>query len=249
MARPRKIIPDTVGINMVELASKISRMSDAEAGAWLRKAIDDCRKGCQDPNCDPFIKVQYEITTKTMQKNQDHNSAMYQRRLKRQGKDLSQEKEIPAGERGKGSKVVSHPIDAPAGTLSTPEFSGQKKPYGTCGHVMLTDAEGHHLREVYGSDLKIAIDLLDAYAENNPKKFNKYKNHAAVLRKGNWVWNKVMEMKRQEKLLENANRRPTNWKAEERERTARVLRGESADGRNIVRDEDLTPEELEQKYA
>lgn len=124
-----------------------------------------------------------------------------------------------------------------------------KKPYGTCGHVMLTDAEGHTLRETYGKHLAIAIDILDAYGENNPKKFAKYKNHAAVLRKGNWVWNKVQEMILNEKRIENASKGPKNWKAQERERTARVLRGESADGSNIVRDEDLTPEELEAKYA
>lgn len=124
-----------------------------------------------------------------------------------------------------------------------------KKPYGTCGHVMLTDAEGRTLRETYGKHLAIAIDILDAYGENNPKKFAKYKNHAAVLRKGNWVWNKVQEMILNEKRIENASKGPKNWKAQERERTARVLRGESADGSDIVRDEDLTPEELERKYA
>lgn len=114
---------------------------------------------------------------------------------------------------------------------------------------MLTNAEGRTLRETYGKHLAIAIDILDAYGENNPKKFAKYKNHAAVLRKGNWVWNKVQEMILNEKRIENASKGPKNWKAQERERTARVLRGESADGSGIVRDEDLTPEELEAKYA
>ena len=114
---------------------------------------------------------------------------------------------------------------------------------------MLTDAEGRTLRETYGKHLAIAIDILDAYIENNGKAAKKYKNHAAVLRKGNWVWNKVQEMILNEKRIENASKGPKNWKAQERERTARVLRGESADGSNIVRDEDLTPEELERKYA
>lgn len=81
-----------------------------------------------------------------------------------------------------------------------------KKPYGTCGHVMLTDAEGHHLREVYGDDLAIAIDILDGYLENNPKALKKYKNHAAVLRKGNWVYNKILEMKDKELRLNNAKK-------------------------------------------
>ena len=331
MARPRKIIPETVGINMVELASKILKMSDAEIGAWLRKAVGDCRNGCQDPDCDPFIKVQYEATIEEMQKIQDHNAEMYRRRLERQGKVRGSAKTqgesntgstVPAvcpesgnslvtttttcqdkhktitaevttpragGSRstiipedgdtregslnlhdsGDGAKVESGtssgnlslagaapmrcglnekvPVSlsgtAPASTATV------KKPYGTCGHVMLTDAEGHTLRETYGKHLAIAIDILDAYGENNPKKFAKYKNHAAVLRKGNWVWNKVQEMILNEKRIENASKGPKNWKAQERERNARVLRGESADGSNIVRDEDLTPEELEAKYA
>ena len=80
----------------------------------------------------------------------------------------------------------------------------QKKPYGSCGNVMLTDAEGHHLREVYGEDLKIAIDILDAYIENNGKAAKRYKNHAAVLRKGTWVYNKLLEMKNNEQRLNNS---------------------------------------------
>lgn len=82
----------------------------------------------------------------------------------------------------------------------------QKKPYGSCGHVMLTDSEGRHLREVYGDDLAIAIDILDGYLENNPKALKKYKNHAAVLRKGNWVYNKILEMKDKELRLNNAKK-------------------------------------------
>ena len=81
-----------------------------------------------------------------------------------------------------------------------------KKPYGSCGHVMLTDSEGRHLREVYGDDLAIAIDILDGYLENNPKALKKYKNHAAVLRKGNWVYNKILEMKNNELRLNNAKK-------------------------------------------
>ena len=152
-----------------------------------------------------------------------------------------------AGATPKESCGLDSPVSlsgkAPASTAS------EKKPYGTCGHVMLTDAEGHHLREVYGENLRIAIDILDAYIENNGKAAKKYKNHAAVMRKGNWVWEKVQKMILDEKRIDNASRRPTNWKAEERERTARVLRGESPDGKNIVRDEDLTPKEFMAKYG
>lgn len=80
----------------------------------------------------------------------------------------------------------------------------EKKAYGTCKHVMLTDAEGHHLREVYGTDLQLAIEILDAYIENDGKASKRYKNHAAVLRKGNWVWEKIRKQKLVEARLQNA---------------------------------------------
>ena len=136
-----------------------------------------------------------------------------------------------------------------AETLPVRSAAEEKKPYGTCGHVMLTDTEGRHLREVYGNNLSTAIDILDAYIENGGKAAKKYKNHAAVLRKGNWVYEKVQTMALNEKRIENASKGPRNWKAEERERTARVLRGESADGKGYVRDDELTPAELEAKYG
>lgn len=302
---------------MVELASKILKMSDAEKAAWLTKAVSDCIEGCSDPNCDPFIRVQFERSLAQMRSKQEIDAQTYKNRLARQGKTLAESatrtseavKALADGDIREDSlnirtsdatKVVSTAggdlesgtsaktfvsttkattpctistdgprqaetrqsrgtgSDSLRGTKQPESHSGKdsvllpaepKKPYGTCGHVMLTDAEGRTLRETYGKHLAIAIDILDAYGENNPKKFAKYKNHAAVLRKGNWVWNKVQEMILNEKRIENASKRPKNWKAQERERTSRVLRGESADGSNIVRDEELTPAELEAKYG
>ena len=312
MARPRKIIPDIVGINMVELASILLKMSDNEIGAWFRKAVVDCMNGCKDPNCDPFIKVQYENTIKDMQKVQDHNAKMYRSRMERQGKALGSGKpdctistndqetpsaggscanslatttctEISANKTSKeggdtrecslncthtGSpqgvstagallesatpSLLPFTVTTPQKTLAveTPEDglrkakgaqvslscaatasdaeqarsdAAAKRPYGTCGHVMLTDAEGRHLREVYGPDLITAIDILDAYIENNGKAAKRYKNHAAVLRKGNWVWNKILELHRNEKLLENADRRAKSFKEIDRERETKAM--------------------------
>lgn len=101
---------------------------------------------------------------------------------------------------------VEMPTASHAETLPVRSPAELKKPYGTCGHVMLTDTEGRHLREVYGPQLAIAIDILDGYIENDGKAAKKYKNHAAVLRKGNWVWNKVQEMILNEKRIENASK-------------------------------------------
>lgn len=370
---------------MVELASKILKMSDTELVAWLRKAVSDCIDGCNDPDCDPFIRIQFERSLNQMHVKQELDAQTYRNRLARQGKslkihdqettDVSTPESIGTNEAGNpltresetrgpqadnfngdaatsdGADIVytaksdslEHTTisnisqDAPNGNAgdenlvhpapiaesarcatseavkaladaSTREGEDErdhrgdtgilesdssaknltearqsqaresrrtggtpkrvemptasnaethpvrstaelKKPYGTCGHVMLTDTEGRHLREVYGPHLAIAIDILDGYIENDGKAAKKYKNHAAVLRKGNWVWNKVQEMILNEKRIENASKGAKNWKAEERERTARVLRGESADGKCYLRDDELTPEELEAKYG
>lgn len=117
------------------------------------------------------------------------------------------------------AKVAQPGADSPADLF--PEDTA-KKPYGTCKHVMLTDAEGHHLREVYGQDLALAIEILDAYLENNPKALKKYKNHAAVLRKGNWVWQKVQENKLTAKRLENANAPKNNKSFKQQDLDART---------------------------
>lgn len=111
-------------------------------------------------------------------------------------------------------KADSHcAATAPASNILKLDTS--KKPYGTCKHVMLTDIEGHHLRELYGDNLKIAIDILDAYIENNGRKAKKYKNHAAVLRKGNWVWNKVQEMVLQQARIDKAKSQPKSFKQQD----------------------------------
>ena len=256
MARPRNIIPRIVGIDMVELASKILNMSDAEKAAWLTKAVSDCIEGCTDPNCDPFIRVQFERSLAQMRSKQEIDAQTYKNRLARQGKNVAESATCTTSEADKaladaeiredsenltrGSNAVQMESSSSAKTLnealvsqtrteggslrggddSRPaSHSGmpsvrngsiiqlpteQKKPYGSCGNVMLTDAEGRHLREVYGEDLKIAIDILDAYIENNGKAAKRYKNHAAVLRKGNWVYNNLLEMKNNEQRLNNS---------------------------------------------
>lgn len=338
---------------MVELASKILKMSDTELVAWLRKAVSDCIDGCNDPDCDPFIRIQFERSLNQMHVKQELDAQTYRNRLARQGKslkindqettDVSTPETISANEscntpttesatvgtqtdnfngdaehreasdvcRYRESGVVARTTisnisqDAPNGNAGDERRSGSnsvatvnlvhpapiaesarcatseavkaladastregedgrdhrgntgilessssaktlsearegqaresrrtggtptrvekqtashaetlpvrspaelKKPYGTCGHVMLTDTEGRHLREVYGPHLAIAIDILDGYIENDGKAAKKYKNHAAVLRKGNWVWNKVQEMILNEKRIENASK-------------------------------------------
>ena len=284
---------------MVELASHILSMSDAEKAAWLTKAVHDCLNGCTDADADPFIKVQYDNTMNEITAKQEYDARRYQQhKALCSGKpntistnDKTAEVTTPsaggscanplattlctevstdnASKEGGDTREDSmnvHDSDAPkgvstaGGTLEsrtpsllpftvtttrnqlageiTPESqdktslpvslagnapastSGVKKPYGTCGHVMLTDEEGHHLREVYGENLRIAIDILDAYIENNGKAAKRYKNHAAVMRKGNWVWRNVQEMKR---LENSANRSGKSFKQQDRDHQSELL--------------------------
>lgn len=134
-------------------------------------------------------------------------------------KETEARQSLPAGElleRVENGQSDSHCADnSPAGPADLFPEDTAKKPYGTCKHVMLTDAEGHHLREVYGTDLALAIEILDAYLENNPKALKKYKNHAAVLRKGNWVWKEVQENKINATRLENATKNNKSFKQQD----------------------------------
>ncbi|WP_234971906.1 hypothetical protein [Fibrobacter sp. UWP2] len=109
---------------------------------------------------------------------------------------------------------------------------GEKKPYGTCKNVLLSDADGHHLRDVYGQDLSIAIEILDSALENNPKLKKRYKNHAAVLRYGNWVWQEVQKIKERQVRLETAE---INKKAAEKRAAngdGRTFKQKDSDDRN-----------------
>lgn len=374
MARPRNIIPRIVGFDMVELASKILKMSDTELVAWFRKAVSDCVDGCNDPDCDPFIRIQFERSLNQMHVKQELDAQTYRNRLARQGKSLKiNDQETATGNYHKPATIstneASNPLtresgtrgpqtdnfngdattcegvevfhsrkngafvpttisnisqDAPNGNAGDERRSGSnsvatvnlvhpapiaesarcatseavkaladastregederdhrgntgllesstsaktlsearqsqaresrrtegtpkrvemptashaetlpvrspaelKKPYGTCGHVMLTDTEGRHLREVYGQHLAIAIDILDGYIENDGKAAKKYKNHAAVLRKGNWVWNKVQEMILNEKRIENASKQGDrrSFRQQEREHQTELM--------------------------
>lgn len=123
-----------------------------------------------------------------------------------------------------------------------------KRPYGEYRHVMLTNDEGRHLREVYGSYLETAIGLLDSYIENGGKAAKKYKNHAAVLRKGNWVWQKIQDMKLSERRLENASRNGKSFAEQDREARRNFLTGNDKP-EGYVDDNELTYEELIAKYG
>lgn len=168
-------------------------------------------------------------------------------------------------ESGTSAKTSGSKVDAPTrkagdepamparvvseSATSTAVAKPLKNPYGENKHVLLTNEEGAKLRELYGHDLAVAINILDGYIENNGKAAKRYKSHYMVLRRGNWVWDKVQNMKLTEKRLENAGGKAKNFKAEEREAMARFIRGESVNHDSKVNDSELSMEELKQLYG
>ena len=134
--------------------------------------------------------------------------------------------------RGRDSKPASHsgksPVRNELSLLPPPE----KKAYGTCKNVLLTDADGHHLREVYGPDLPTAIEILDSALENNPKLKKKYRNHAAVLRYGNWVWQEVQKIKERKVRLETAEINKKNAQQRAANGDGRTFKQKDSDDRN-----------------
>ena len=219
MARNRNTIAPFVSFNMQDMAAYIQGMSDEQLGSWFRKAVIDCCSGCIDPRTDCFVRDAYNKSFERMTKTQDHNSSMYQNRLRRNQEFNDQEdsqrattpmangdiREARESQRTGGTPKGFERETATSQAETLPvRSSPEKKPYGPCANVTLSDADGHHLREVYGEDLWLAISILDSTLENNPKLKKRYKNHAAVLRYGNWVWQEVQKIKERQVRLETA---------------------------------------------
>lgn len=206
MPRTKKKIVQYVSFDMPNLATYLKGMTDEQIGAWFRKAIIDLCSGCLDPKTDPFIKDAYDKSYALMTKSQEHNARMYQNRLARiNGQENHAEESI--NETIPEQKENASPED---GNILELTPKAVKKPYGQNKFVMLTDEEGTKLRIAYKEDLELAISILDGYLENNPKARKKYKSHYSVLRRGGWVWNKVLEVKNNEQHLENAMKRNGN---------------------------------------
>ena len=123
-----------------------------------------------------------------------------------------------------------------------------KKAYGEFKHVRLTDAEGAKLREIYGADLGRAINMLDNYIENS-KKGKAYKNHYAVLRRDNWIYQKLVVAKTDEQRMENAKNGGKSFQERDREAMSKFVQGKSVNHENKVNIMDLTEEEIDNIYG
>jgi hypothetical protein len=71
-----------------------------------------------------------------------------------------------------------------------------KEKFGEFKKVKLTRIELEKVKDLYGSYFEDAISKLDNYLES---KGDKYKNHYAVLQKGNWVYREFASLIKEEK--------------------------------------------------
>jgi hypothetical protein len=217
MARPKNTIANEIIFDVRALWERIKDMDSETLGKYIRKAFNDMQNGCVAEDTDEFIKEQYNRSLAEMVRKQNKQARKYKNRLAReQGEETAN---------GKKQEITNNAIVLPN--------VDERKPYGTCQHVMLTAEEGRHLREVYGPNLETAIDILDAYIENNGKAAKKYKNHAAVLRKGNWVWHKVQDMILQQARLDRAQYGMKSFKQADRDERTRFFMDTSVVDRMI----------------
>lgn len=217
MARPKNTIANEIIFDVKALWERIKDMDSETLGKYIRKAFNDMQNGCVAEDTDEFIKEQYNRSLAEMVRKQNKQARKYKNRLAReQGKETANEKKQAIT----NNAIVLPNVD-------------ERKPYGTCQHVMLTAEEGRHLREVYGPNLETAIDILDAYIENDGKAAKKYKNHAAVLRKGNWVWHKVQDMILQQARLDRAHSGMKSFKQADRDERTRFFMDTSVVDRMI----------------
>jgi hypothetical protein len=217
MARPKNTIANEIIFDVRALWERIKDMDSETLGKYIRKAFNDMQNGCVAEDTDEFIKEQYNRSFAEMVRKQNKQARKYKNRIARkQGEETANSKKQEIT----NNAIVLTNVD-------------ERKPYGTCQHVMLTAEEGRHLREVYGPNLETAIDILDAYIENNGKAAKKYKNHAAVLRKGNWVWHKVQDMILQQARLDRAQCGMKSFKQADRDERTRFFMDTSVVDRMI----------------
>lgn len=210
--------------------------NDNDFGAFMRKAINDLNSGCNSSDVDDRVIAFYKKSLDKLKAKQLKNEKDYNRK-RGSGK--------PGSAACQNSDTISQHVAEPCLFLEV----SSKKSFGENGLVKLSDLQATKLKELYGTDFDTAITLLEGYIENSSKG-KKYKDHYKVLARGNWVFDKIQQMRLTQKRIERADRGGKSFAQQERDRTVRMLRGEDPDGRtDIVKDSQLSYEELRNIYG
>lgn len=288
MQTPNKITLDIIKLNDM-LKSFESKNDIAD---FVVKAVDDLVNGCKSDNVDERVMAVFKENLTSMRIRQNRSERYNQKRKLAEGSAsgiatdevrTGFESEAVNTESNKVGQTtffsipVAHaetsPVRVDCGEMTESSRSEKvsacgKQRYGTHKHVLLNVEEGTKLREIFGKNLRAAIEILDNYIHSLPsKKAKDLKNGAKWWREQyeakdhylcmtRWVRKTLNEMQTSELNRMTAENRfsrsktaPMSFAQMERERTARALRGESIDGKDYVRDEDLTTEEFEAKYG
>jgi hypothetical protein len=217
-----------------EIASSFE--NDNDFGAFMRKAINDLNSGCNSSDVDDRVIAFYKKSLDKLKAKQLKNEKDYNRK-RGSGK--------PGSAACQNSNTISQQVADPCLFLDV----SSKKSFGENGLVKLSDLQAAKLKELYGTDFDTAITLLEGYIENSTKG-KKYKDHYKVLARGNWVFDKIQQMRLTQKRIEKVDRSGKSFAQQERDRTVRMLRGEDPDGRtDIVKDSQLSYEELRNIYG
>lgn len=217
-----------------EIASSFE--NDNDFGAFMRKAINDLNSGCNSSDVDDRVIAFYKKSLDKLKAKQLKNEKDYNRK-RGSGK--------PGSAACQNSNTISQQVAEPCLFLDV----SSKKSFGENGLVKLSDLQAAKLKELYGTDFDTAITLLEGYIENSTKG-KKYKDHYKVLARGNWVFDKIQQMRLTQKRIEKVDRSGKSFAQQERDRTVRMLRGEDPDGRtDIVKDSQLSYEELRNIYG
>ena len=88
-----------------------------------------------------------------------------------------------------GTKVPLNSDSDSDSDLNKDSKRGTLISFGEFHRVKLSQVEYDKVVERFGSDSQRAIEMLDGYIEQGNKA--KYRNHYAVFRKDNWIWNKI----------------------------------------------------------
>jgi hypothetical protein len=221
-------------VKLSEIASSFE--NDNDFGAFMRKAINDLNSGCNSSDVDDRVVAFYKKSLDKLKAKQLKNEKDYNRK-KGSGK--------PGSAACQNSNTISQQVAEPCLFLDV----SSKKSFGENGLVKLSDLQAAKLKELYGTDFDTAITLLEGYIENSTKG-KKYKDHYKVLARGNWVFDKIQQMRLTQKRIEKVDRSGKSFAQQERDRTVRMLRGEDPDGRtDIVKDSQLSYEELRNIYG
>ena len=185
MARKKMEKPTKFTIDILKLKEILSSFNDKiQLADFVTKAVNDLAEGCKADMIDSRVISIFEKGLNKLKASQNKNAKYYKNQ------------KISGSGKPHGSDAITlNPIQKDLSTEPClPLNVVEKRKYGESGLVQLNDIQAAKLKQLYGTDFDTAITVLECYIENN-NRGKKYKDHYKVLAKGNWVYDKIQQMK------------------------------------------------------